>query len=576
MPQFKAKNEQYGLLGGINTKASEYATDEQQFLDLQNVNFAKPGALTKRDGSTFYIGATISGKLTGLYEYSKLDGSSYLVASANTNLYSVTSIYTAVKTGLKNDTAVDFQTFNNFLFASNGTDFFKWDGSDSSLYSLPPGMGLGATLGVGGSLLGGTYFVSYGYLNSAGYFGPSGNTQVISISGSTFLSIVYTGLTTPTGYGISALAFYRSAPGSLNLFRTFTTGSTTSVVDTGASVLTANPSPPYVHFTLAPKFVEIYNNQLMMAGVSSALSTFFFSDIGEPEGVRPENFIEARSNDGDLITALKPYNGTFLVFKEKSFHRLTGDNPQNFSLTEISDQYGCLSNRAVVVWNDLCWFLDRKGIMQWNGANIECASDAIEPIMLRINYAYAKLTACAVHDRLNNQVKFSFPVDSSTENNMTVVYDYLAKAWTTETGYKPAVAAIAQGSKTKPVVFYGGYTGTIHAFDSSLYGDNGSGMTCVIKTKFYNAGSNSTEKQFRRLFLDCTPQSVTSPITVNIRQDYGSSVQVTRTMYQAPFQSRIDFGLMAKSISAEIVNSNDSTDLQINGFTIESREQRRV
>jgi hypothetical protein len=576
MPQMKGKQEEYNNLGGINTKASEYTTGLAQFLDLQNVNFSKPGALTKRDGSTLYVGATIAGKITGLTEYEKLDGSSYVIASANTNLYSVTSVYSAVRTGLANDKAVDFQTFNNVLFACNGTDFFKWNGSSDSLYSLPPGMGLSATLAIGGSLAGGTYFLSYGYLNDAGYFGPSGNTQVISISGSTFLSIVYTGLTMPTGYGVSALAFYRSSPGSINLFRTFTTGFTTSVTDSGASALTANPTPPYIHFTFAPKMLTLYNNQLMMAGVSAALSTVFFSDIGEGEGVRPENFFEVRTNDGDKISNLIPYNGTCLVFKERSFHRLTGDNPQNFSLSEVSDQYGCLSNRAAVVWNDYVWWLDRKGVMQFNGANLDCVSNEIEPILLRMNVDAAKDSATAIHDRLNNQVKFSIPVDGSTLNNMTIVYDYLAKAWTTEIGYKPSVNAMIRGRLDKPVHFYGGYTGTLHHFGASFLGDNSQGMTCLIKTRFFNAGSNSIEKQFRRLFLDCQTQSVTAPIQINIRQDYGSSVQVTRTMYQAPFQSRIDFGLMAKAVNFEMTASGESADLQVNGFTVESREQRRV
>lgn len=576
MPQQKTKQEQYTLIGGINTKASEYATGPEQVLDLQNLNFFKPGALTKRQGSTLYLGATVIGKVTGLTEYTKLDGASYLIATANTNMYSVTSVWNAVKTGLRNDTNCDFQTFNNFLFVCNGTDFFKWDGTTDSLFSLPAGYNLSATYGVGGSLAGGTYILSYGYLNSAGYYGPTGTTQILSISGGTFLSIIYMGMTQPSGYGISALSFYRSSPGGQNLFRTFNTGFTTSVTDTGASALTSDPSPPYLHFTLAPKYISLFNNQLFVSGVSTALSTVFFSDVGIGEGIRPENNFEVRTNDGDVVTGTAPYNGAFLIFKEKSFHKLTGDNPQNFSVSEVSDQYGCIANRAIVVFEDVCWFLERSGVIQYNGANIQCVSDEVEPIILRMNYQVAKETATAIHDRLNNQVKFSFPVDGSSVNNMTIVYDYLNKAWTTETGYKPSVSAMMIGDKTKPYHFYGGYTGTLHAFDSSLYGDNGQGMTCLIKTRFYNAGANSIEKQFRRLFLDVQTQGTSSPINVNIRQDYGSSISVQRTMYQAPFQSRIDFGLMAKAVSFEITNSNDTNPFQINGYTVESREQRRV
>ncbi|MGK3945787.1 hypothetical protein ABK046_46510, partial [Streptomyces caeruleatus] len=58
--------------------------------------------------------------------------------------------------------------------------------------------------------------------------------------------------------------------------------------------------------------------------------------------------------------------------------------------------------------------------------------------------------ATAIHDRLNNQVKFSFPIDGSLVNNITIVFDYLAGAWTTETGYSPSVNAMIRGSKSRP------------------------------------------------------------------------------------------------------------------------------
>jgi hypothetical protein len=577
MPQFKTKQEEYKMTGGINTKVSLYTNELPEFTELTNFNFIKPGALTKRDGSSLYIGATVSGKITGLYSYEKLDGSSYVIATANTNMYAVDSIWNPVATGLANGQATDFQTFNNRLYAANGQNFFKFDGSSSTNFSLPPGSNLGVTLAIGGSLAGGTYFVSYGYLNDNSYYGPTSSTQIISISGSTFLSIVYTGLTMPSGYGISALAFYRSSPGGINLFRTATSGFSTSFTDTGATALTANPEPPYIHFTLAPKFISLYNNQLMLAGFSAFPSTTWFSDIGTGEGIRATNNFEARTNDGDITTAQVPYNGVFLTFKERSFARLSGDNPNTFSLSEVSDQYGCISNRAVVVFNDICWFLDgQKGVMQFNGANIECVSSKIEPILLRMNLDAARQTATAVHDKLNNQVKFSFPVDGASLNNMTVVYDYLVKNWTTETGYMPAVSAIIRGRLSKPVHFYGGYTGTLHYFDPSFLGDNGQGMTCLAKTGFISAGSHSIEKQFRRLFVDATVQGASAPINVGIYQDYGSSLVVSRTIYQNPFQNRVDFGIMAKSIAIQLSTFSNTQDTQINGYTVESREQRRV
>jgi len=578
MAQIKGKSEEYLMLGGINTKASEYATGPHEFLDLQNYNFSKPGALTKREGSTLYVGATVVGRITGLYEFERLNGSSYLIATANTNAYTVTSsAYTVFKSGLTSGSNWDFQTFVDRLFAVSGADAFKYDGTNNptNLF-LPYGVsGFGVTAVVGGGLSG-VFLASYGYFNDRSYYGPAARGITISLNGSTFGSIEFYGLTTPPGYGVSGYAFYRSQAESINMFQAATSGATTNYTLSGTTTLTSIAAPAYLWLTQIPKYISLFSNQMIYSGFSGALSTFYISDIGEPEGIPPENVVEVRTNDGDKIMATQAYSGTLLVFKERSMHRLTGDNPNNFALQEITDQYGCLSNRAVVQYKDVLLFLDRKGVIQFNGANIEVLSDKVEPYFIRMNVSAAKETATAVHDRLKNQLKFSFPIDASTVNNITLVYDYMTQAWTTEKGYNPAITTMAKRELSAPTVFYGGYTGTIHNFGASLLGDNGNGMTCLIKTRFLADMGNSIEKQMRRVYLDCATVGPSSLINVNFYQDYGASIVLTRSMYQNPFQSRIDFGIMCKSMALEFTHGSTGEPSQINGYTVEYRMQRRV
>ena len=114
-------------------------------------------------------------------------------------------------------------------------------------------------------------------------------------------------------------------------------------------------------------------------------------------------------------------------------------------------------------------------------------------------------------------------------------------------------------------------------FGSSLWGDNGQGITCTFKTRFLAEMGKSVTEQFRRLFIDATPVvGLTAPLSIDFFQDYGSSVVLSRTMYQTPFQSRIDFGIPAKSLAFELGKNGASTFCEINGFTVESRLQRKV
>jgi hypothetical protein len=184
--------------------------------------------------------------------------------------------------------------------------------------------------------------------------------------------------------------------------------------------------------------------------------------------------------------------------------------------------------------------------------------------------------AVAVHNRPNNEIWFSFPIDGALVNNITAVYDYVAQSWTTYKGFNPSVLTLATGSLQNQTVFYG-QTGSIHFFDESIENDNGAGITCMVQPRFVSNMGQSTEQQFRRLFLNVEPVAgVTQPIQVELFTNYSTVASASYTMYQAPFQSRIDFGLPAKTMSPKFYHSSASLSLKIFGFTVESRYQRSV
>lgn len=576
----KNKEEEYEASGGVNTKLSQYTTGKNELLNLVNMNFVTLNALTKRAGTTLYLGATVSGRIGGLYEFDRLNGSTYIVATANTTAYTVTGSFTAFKTGLLNNGLFDFVTFVDRLFMANGQDFFKFDGVNSSAFSLPPGIS-SAALGItGGGFtalggLSGIYLAGYGYLNDRGYFGPASTGITVSLNGISYNTILYTGMSTPTGFGISAIALYRSEAGFNTMFGTTAIGITTSFIDYAA--LSNNENPNFLYFTLAPKYLELYNNQLFLAGFSTALSTIYWSDIGEPEGIQPQSFAEVRTNDGDMITGARSYLSDLIITKERSMHKLSGENPDNFSLQQITDQYGCLSNRTMVVYNNLLVFLDSKGLIRYDGSNLEVLSTRIEEFLLRMNIPAARENAVGVHDRLHNQIIFFIPVDGSTVNNFGIVYDYVADAFTFIEGINASSLTIAQGRLSQKSVVYGGYTGTIANFADSVESDLGQGFTCLIRTRFATLLGQSVEQQFRRFYLNVEPVlGVTQPISLKFFTDFGSTVMATFTIYQAPFQTRVDFGLPAKTFSAEIGHFSASLSLKAFGWTLESRYQRNT
>ena len=650
MSEPKLKSESYANIAGINRKVSPYQNSPQECLNIENMDFSQPGSLTSRPGSTLY-GSTLVGKITGLYEFTRLIGASYVVFGASNGLNQLLpSGSTLVKT-MNNSYLMDFMTFVDRMFVFNGEGGQRWDGGTIGLFSLPAPSRMtltGATSVFAGGisvLAAGTYFGAYAYVNERGYLGPICEPGLVTLGN----YLRFEGLTAPANRGIIGYAFYISPPGSSQLFLvkglsiapgstvafgfvvpSIVSGTPISTVDItgfGVGILPFNgayfagqrssetpveyvsinggetfspdetsnwgftlpgasfngviwpfpSSTSRISMAFEPRFAEVYSNRAFYSGLSGVPSTVWFSDLGEPEGILPENFFEVRTNDGDSVSGMSSYQNGLIISKYKSIHFLSGNSPENFDLQEITTEYGNISNRTMIVYENLFWGLDQKGIIQWNGSQVGIISSKIEDVFLSMNLAAAKDNATAIHDRFRNEVRFAIPTDGSTLCNTLVVYDYIANGFAVWKGNNINAMAMVQGSLSSPTSFFGGYSGSIRFFGSSFLTDYGTAFTSVIKFPYKTLIGQSIETQYRRLYLDVDPIiGVTAPVSINLRSNYGATIQAARTMYQNPFQSRIDFGIPARSLSVEVVHSSASCGMRVHGYTIEGREQRRV
>lgn len=327
--------------------------------------------------------------------------------------------------------------------------------------------------------------------------------------------------------------------------------------------------------SLIPRFLEVYSNRLFLAGFSAFPNNVKFSDSEEPEGFEPAFDFEVRTNDGDNITAVRSYTTRFYIFKKNSFHVLTGDSPNNFFLQQISDQHGCLNNRCTIIFNDILLFLDRKGVVQFNGSKPDYISTKVQPYFDRMNFNAALDTAIMSHDKIRNQIMVAIPIDGSSTNNLTLVFDYIMNAWTTYAGFNASAFANIQGNQITRYPFYGDYNGRVNIQGPSLVTDNGRGLTLYFKTRFLHEMGDSVQKQFRRVYINANPPSATLAMPINFYQDYGSSLVYGTTFYLGTFQNRLEFGISAKSLAFELYTSG-VTFMKIHGFTVEERLQRRV
>ena len=743
MSNQKLKVENYQNFGGINSKFSPHLVSPMEFMDIKNFDFQTPGCLTQRWGSTQYMGQTLSGKITALSEFQKLNGASYVIAGCSGGMWfgattgnfqgmsftnvgqtislstptmvispaGVTTIVTNgafrsmgfaivgassllleqgaqgifyqgtslqnILNGSPNGTNINSYTIPactlngnyasiaylvDFAFIANGNAFVKFDGATTTPVGVPlpvpvtlisnyDDTGMTNLLGYGGT---GAALFYVSYVNNRGFESPilplvssvgfavNSSNVIMNPSGMIGMTLV---LNTPLNFGISTINVYSycvqgasnfsrsinqvlfsdsntwnypfvklnsfSVSGStltaiplgttrgnfsqiynnigalpnsyINQYQTigFTLGAPTAVDFFGNDSLTNFGSiqgygNPY-NASYFPQFLAVYDNRLFSAGYSSTPSTVWFSDVKEPEGYLPTNNFEVRTNDSDYITSITSYQTRLYIFKRNSFHVLVGDNPANFFIQEVSNLYGCLNNRCAVLFDDVMLFLDRKGVFQYNGANLVYVSPKVQPIFDRMNYNAALSCACGSHDKIRNQILFAIPIDGSTTNNITIVYDYITQAWTYHTGYNANIFAEIQGYNNTKQLFYGDYNGRVNYFGASFLSDNGVGYTLSFKTRYLHDMGDSTQKQFRRLYINADQMSATLSNNINFYQDYGTSIVLATTLNLGTFQERIDYGISAKSLAYEFITQNTTTSpLKIHGFTVESRLQRKV
>ncbi len=326
-----------------------------------------------------------------------------------------------------------------------------------------------------------------------------------------------------------------------------------------------------------PACLEVFNNFLFMGGFIAYPDTVWYSRVGEFEKRDPENFFEFGANDGDIVSCLVSYFTQLIIFKINSTFVLSGFGQETFSSSQVTDQYGCLSATGACVFQQRMWFLDKKGICEYNGANTNIVSNKLEPYFRRMNVNAARSVASMIHVKEQNQVQCSIPIDGATLCNLLVFYDYLADFWGTRTISNSSVLALTDQGANKPVAHFGDASGMIYAYGSSLPTDNGQAFTCVAQSRFITGdGLHTDEKMFRRLYIDADiPNGSTYNFLVNLYSDQGASPVYSATMTLGQFQNRMDFGVPATDLSVEIIYS-EGNYLKLNGFTIEYRFQRQT
>lgn len=347
--------------------------------------------------------------------------------------------------------------------------------------------------------------------------------------------------------------------------------------------------------------VEIYDNRVFW-GVAKGQNILFWSEVLELQQDAQNVDVDAFANIANTkypLIGIKSFNQSLIVFLQKGVFRISGTPSTGLNLQDLNSEYGLINSRSIVAFKERLWFLDEYQIMEFNGANINDVSNPMQGYLSRMNVTAAQKTATAYHYEDRNEVWFAIPIDGSNENNIVLVFDYEVGAWyatkstsnfTNLTRYSDQTAVQGLSSATvyqnNPRLFTGHPGGSLGYFNTAFKTDYGNAITLSFKTRYHAEQGHSVTNEWRRFYLDTGPWAGTTlSFDTSFYANFATAtISLTRTIYASgspysgPQQTRIDFGIPAKSLSAEVKVSTGASIpiVRVYGYTIESRFLRNV
>lgn len=208
-------------------------------------------------------------------------------------------------------------------------------------------------------------------------------------------------------------------------------------------------------------------------------------------------FIVVETNDGEQICAVRSGVKRLVIFKPNSMFMLLGDYTSAFTLKQVANDIGTLSNQSVATISGQMYFVHQSGIYLYNGGTQPDKefSLPIQNYIDRINPAAASKVCCGT-DGINLYI--GIPLDSATEPDTTLVYDTHHGTWYVWKGYAPL-----NYTQKLTTAFVGGVEGEVRQIGGST-SDNGTAITGKWVTKAFTGPSMAQRIRWKRAWVTCT------------------------------------------------------------------------
>jgi len=539
MPGEKTQKYLIRELGGLNQGTDPSAIGDNEFERLENM-YPRYKRLIRRNG---YTKLTTAGpwdeQINSFFAYKTGAAVWKLLVGGSTKLGYM----------LNNDVTDIAPIGNAFIAGTMLTNRFRWAQYKDAAYLCRKIAGTlyrtnGLTVGIAGiaeptaacviadgpagDLGAGDYIsvVTFYNVESGAESNPSPESNTLTLGASN--NINYTSIPVSTNPQVNARRIYRTLAnqtGEYYLVATITDNIQTTLTedvlqnDMGDAASFDNGLPPTTcaHLT-------IWNERMWVTDTVD----LFFSEFGLPESYSEFSVISVRPDDGHTINGLLAFGDALIIGKTNATYLVSGTDEADFSLSTLSDKFGCRSHDSMATAEGLAFWFGGDNYYMTDGNNVKAIGDSeIRDLIDGILATDFPNITGAIVDSLG------WYVSGIVSDTVTyyLVYNYRENTWTTlkynSTNESPLVIGNFFDEAGAAIVYASlvgtgaSYLGHIYEWNAGTT-DDGTAIAVDLLTKRYGLDRDDILKVVRDVALHT--EKIADNITADVHVD-GTSRQ---------------------------------------------------
>lgn len=249
------------------------------------------------------------------------------------------------------------------------------------------------------------------------------------------------------------------------------------------------------------KYIRVWMDSMWVSGVGVYYDRVYKSVAGDAETFNASDWVDIDKGRGDVVRALYTDGNYLIVFKRIEYSIVI--DPTTFANKVIDSEKGCESHFSCITYDGNVLFLSFRGICVFhNDQPAEVISDNIGPTFNAkvINYEALNTTQGYVID---DRVGWILPeLISSVPTVQAEFYPGFArKPWNF---HRIPVTSILTFRDGDEVLYYGTARGSnvlFEVFKDDQGTDNGTAITTVLETGWYDLGEPILTKYLRRFLV---------------------------------------------------------------------------